>query len=47
VVVYPEDAVDIDMMVRNADIALYQAKNGGRGVSRRYIEGEISGKNRQ
>jgi len=47
VVVYPEDAVDIDMMVRNADIALYQAKNGGRGVSRRYIEGEIAEKIRQ
>jgi len=44
VVVYPEDATDIDMMVRNADIALYQAKNDGRGVSRRYVEGEISEK---
>jgi diguanylate cyclase (GGDEF)-like protein/PAS domain S-box-containing protein len=47
VVVYPEDATDIDMMVRNADIALYQAKNDGRGVSRRYVEGEISEKIRQ
>lgn len=42
VVVYPEDATDIDMMVRNADIALYQAKNGGGGASRRYFGGNIS-----
>jgi diguanylate cyclase (GGDEF)-like protein len=42
VVVYPEDATDIDMMVRNADIALYQAKNGGGSASRRYFGGNIS-----
>jgi len=42
VVVYPEDATDIDMMVRNVDIALYQAKNGGGGASRRYFGENIS-----
>lgn len=42
VVVYPEDATDIDMMVRNVDIALYQAKNGGGSAIRRYFGGSIS-----
>jgi diguanylate cyclase (GGDEF)-like protein/PAS domain S-box-containing protein len=42
VVVYPEDATDIDMMVRNVDIALYQAKNGGGSAIRRYFGGNIS-----
>ena len=40
VVVYPDDAADIDMLLRNVDIALYQAKNDGRDNCRRYAGGE-------
>lgn len=36
VAVYPDDAADIDMLLRNVDIALYQAKNDGRDNCRRY-----------
>ncbi|MHB8090280.1 MAG: sensor domain-containing protein [Syntrophales bacterium] len=36
VAVYPEDAGDLDMMLRNVDIALYKAKDDGGNSSRRY-----------
>jgi len=36
VAVYPDDAGDLDMMLRNVDIALYKAKDEGGNSSRRY-----------
>jgi len=46
VVVYPEDAEDIETLVKNADIAMYRAKNKGRDNYQRYtpaVDAEASG----
>ena len=36
ITVFPDDATDLDQLLRNADIALYRAKRGGRGQYRCY-----------
>jgi diguanylate cyclase (GGDEF)-like protein len=36
ITVFPDDATDLDLLLRNADIALYRAKRGGRGQYRCY-----------
>jgi diguanylate cyclase (GGDEF)-like protein len=40
VAVYPDDAGDLDMMLRNVDIALYKAKDDGGNAIRRYVGGK-------
>jgi diguanylate cyclase (GGDEF)-like protein len=37
--VYPEDAADLDMLLRNVDVALYKAKDDGGNSSRRFVGG--------
>jgi diguanylate cyclase (GGDEF)-like protein len=36
ITVFPDDTTDLDLLLRNADIALYRAKRGGRGRYRCY-----------
>ncbi len=36
VAIYPEDAEDVETLVKNADIAIYRAKDDGRNTYRRY-----------
>jgi diguanylate cyclase (GGDEF)-like protein len=36
ITVFPDDATEPDLLLRNADIALYRAKRGGRGQYRSY-----------
>ncbi len=36
VVIYPEDANDVESLVKNADIAMYEAKDMGRNTYQRY-----------
>jgi diguanylate cyclase (GGDEF)-like protein/PAS domain S-box-containing protein len=36
ITVFPDDGIDLDLLLRNADIALYRAKRGGRGQYRCY-----------
>jgi len=43
VAVYPEDAGNLDRMLRNVDIALYKAKDDGGNSSRRYAGGKDAG----
>jgi diguanylate cyclase (GGDEF)-like protein/PAS domain S-box-containing protein len=38
---YPQDSGDIDLLVRHADIAMYDAKQSGKGRIRRYQNQEI------
>ena len=38
---YPQDSGDIDLLVRNVDIAMYDAKQSGKGRIRRYHHQEI------
>jgi|GEM_PF-309969 len=38
VTLYPSDAIDVDALVRNADIALYRAKDEGRNMFRFFTE---------
>ncbi|HKA14035.1 MAG TPA: EAL domain-containing protein [Myxococcota bacterium] len=38
IAVFPRDGEDPDMLMRHADLALYQAKAGGRGTSRFYSD---------
>lgn len=38
IAVFPRDGEDADMLMRHADLALYQAKAGGRGTSRFYSD---------
>jgi diguanylate cyclase (GGDEF)-like protein/PAS domain S-box-containing protein len=38
ITVFPDDATDLDLLLRNADIALYRAKRGGRGRYRCYSQ---------
>jgi diguanylate cyclase (GGDEF)-like protein/PAS domain S-box-containing protein len=40
VAVYPDDAGDLDMMLRNVDVALYKAKDDGGNAIRRYVGGK-------
>jgi diguanylate cyclase (GGDEF)-like protein len=37
VAVYPDDAGDIDMLIEKADLAMYAAKQRGKGASQRYM----------
>jgi len=37
VTIYPDDGPDVDVLLRNADIALYQAKRMGRDNYQRYV----------
>ncbi|HZF70718.1 diguanylate cyclase domain-containing protein [Sulfuricurvum sp.] len=38
---YPQDSGDIDLLIRHADIAMYDAKQSGKGRIRRYQNQEI------
>lgn len=38
VAVFPDDATSVEELLKNADLALYQAKAGGRGRCRHYTE---------
>ena len=38
IAIYPDDAQDVDTLVRNADIAMYRAKDLGGGVYQYYDE---------
>ncbi len=45
VAIYPEDACDLDMMLRDVDVALYKAKERGGNVSCRYADIKDADKN--
>jgi diguanylate cyclase (GGDEF)-like protein len=34
---YPEDGQDLEQLLKNADIAMYEAKNAGRGCTRHFL----------
>ena len=42
IAVYPDDGASIDELVKNADVAMYQAKDCGRNGYRRYAGGDAS-----